>query len=64
MLATGGTAALVELRKASVSGQRLAVIAMAIDGSANMYYGKPGLAMEGGTYVKVVSGTIEGLLYS
>ena len=54
--------ATIRLRKASVSGQILMVIELAENESATLVL-EENVPSEGGVYVQVVTGTIEGVIY-
>lgn len=56
-------AALIILRKGSVSGQIIATIPLAADQGATIQFDNP-IACEGGVYVQESSGSITGVLYS
>ncbi len=56
-------AAAVNLRKAAVGGQIVATIELAANGSTTQVVNDGWIACEGGCYVEVVSGTVEGVLY-
>ena len=55
--------AVVNFRKASVSGQIVGVLELNSEESATLVLTKRKINTEGGVYVQVVSGTIEGVLY-
>jgi len=55
-------AAHVRLRKLNVTGQILATVKLAADGSAMIIFDEP-MSSEGGVYVQEVSGSVEGVLY-
>lgn len=57
------TAALIIFRKASVSGQILAMVPLAADEGATIQFDIP-LSAEGGVYVQESSGSITGVLYA
>ena len=56
-------AAVIIFRKATVSGQILAVLTLAADESATIQFDVP-LSAEGGVYVQESSGSITGVLYN
>ena len=60
---TASSTAAVRLRKASVSGTIVMRVNLAADESV-YYEFEEGKAFEGGVYVEVISGTIEGTLES
>lgn len=57
-----GGSALIIFRKASVSGQILAVVPLAANAGATIQFDVP-LTSEGGVYVQESSGSITGVLY-
>lgn len=57
-----GSAAVIQLRKATVSGQVIVYLRLAAGQSANIQYPDP-IAAEGGVFVKEVSGSVTGVLY-
>ena len=56
-------AALIHFRKASVSGQIIASVALSADQSAMIFFPKS-VSAEGGVYVQEASGSIAGVLYT
>ena len=58
-----GNAALIILRKATVSGQIVATVSLAANESATIQFDTP-ISCEGGVYVQESSGSITGVLYS
>lgn len=60
--ATIGADATVRFRKESVSGQVIVYLELEANQSATITF-KEAITAEGGTYVEVVSGEVEGILY-
>lgn len=60
--AASAAAAQVNLRKGAVGGQLLMVIELAANESATLVL-EDRVPSEGGVYVQVVSGTVEGVIY-
>jgi len=56
-----GASAKVEIRKAAVAGQVLVYLNLSANESATIFF--PSVPMEGGTYVKEVSGSVTGVLF-
>lgn len=57
-------AATVRLRKAAVGGDIVAVIRLAASGAETVVFSDDFLSCEGGCFVEVVAGTVEGVLYA
>lgn len=60
--AATAAAATVRFRDTSVAGQILAVLELAADGSDTTVL-DPAVVPDGGVYVEVVAGTVEGVVY-
>ena len=60
---TGSATALIIFRKASVSGQILAVVPLIASGGATIQF-DDAISAEGGVYVQESSGSITGVLYA